>query len=92
MFNKNIIYYPKNIYLDLDFDKVKSDFNKLNTDCQDFGSIIIIKNPSTTVSINDIGKVQIFYDNINQSELNNNIKDIEKIFQNQINDFEIIMH
>lgn len=92
MFNKNMIFYPKNIYLSFDFDKIKDDFIKLNKNCQDFGSSIIIRNISTTINVNDIGKVQIFYDIIDKFELHNNIKNIENIFRRQINDFEIDMN
>jgi hypothetical protein len=92
VFKNSSIFYPKNIYLDLDFDKIKNSFDELNTSYQDFGSIIIIQDSYAIFSINDLGKVQAFYDDIDQTELKRNISNIENIFKKQINDFEIILN
>lgn len=92
MYNNNHIFYPKNIYTNIDFESIKKDIKKANEKYEDYGSIIILDNLSWFLSINNLGKVQLFYDTIDEESIKNTVKNIEKIFKKQIDEFEIALN
>ena len=89
MYNNNIIFYPKQIYIDLDFKNIKSNLSNMYKEHQDYGSIFIAQNTSYLMSINNIGKLQVFYDFIEEETVDEIISEIELEFRKQISDFEI---
>lgn len=89
MYNNNIIFYPKQIYIDLDFKNIKNNLSKTYKEHQDYGSIFIAENSSYLMSINNIGKLQVFYDFIEEETVDEIIFEIELEFRKQISDFKI---
>ncbi len=89
---KNInTFYPNNTYLNIDFEKIKDALKRdKNYNYKDCGSILIIHTPEFMFTLNYIGKIQVYYNCISNSIINEKIKEIEKMYRKQINNFKIM--
>lgn len=94
MFKNINSFYPNDIFPRLNFTKIKNDLKDLSlwqhsSLIEDFGSILIIENDSYYVTINNIGKIQIGYDFIDTKYMNEIVNNIEIIFKEQAQSFNI---
>ncbi|WP_039653726.1 hypothetical protein [Clostridium tyrobutyricum] len=92
MMNDIITFYPKSLYSNIDFEEIKKQFTADNIKFKDFGSIIIAYTSNYTISINDIGKMEILYNNnliVDKGKLEEQVKQIENIFKVQVQDFKV---
>ncbi|CAI3206084.1 hypothetical protein [Clostridium neonatale] len=89
MYSNNVTFYPKQIYIDLDFKNIKSNLSNTYKEHQDFGSVFVAQNSTYLVSINNIGKLQVFYNFIEEKTVDEIISEVELEFKKQISDFEI---
>jgi ureidoglycolate hydrolase len=89
MYKNCVAFYPNHIYPSLNFNTIKKSFKDLSNDYRDFGTIITIKNEELMISINNKGKTDIYYNNINDEALTSEVKKIESLFKEQIIDFKL---
>lgn len=90
MFKKSEIFYPKNAYIGINFEQIKNDLKKLKFDYDDYGSIFVIKKTNQYITVNNMGKTEIFYNDVENNNLNQSILQVEHIFKKAIKDFSII--
>lgn len=94
MFKNINSFYPNDIFPKLNFAKIKHDLKDLSlwqdsSLIEDFGSILIIENDSYYVTINNIGKIKIGYDCIDKTCIDEIVDNIEVIFKEQAQSFNI---
>ncbi|AXU27066.1 TPA: hypothetical protein ACKONR_003912 [Clostridioides difficile] len=84
-------FYPNNIYLKIDFLKIKRQLKSIyNNDLSDCGSICIIERKDYSLSVNSIGEVNIYYDLKFKQCVQDAIREIEGMFKSQIRSFYLI--
>lgn len=89
--DNNKIFYPQTIYLNINFDLIKKNIKNIYTKCEDFGSILAIYCDEYIISVNNIGKIEIFFDKeLDYAIIMKEISSIEFIFKKYINDFKIL--
>ena len=84
---KTKIYNPKLIYYNIDFDSIKCHLKKQYTDYRDYGKSLILLVKDCTISINNIGKIEVYYNKQYSYDI---IKNIEMLFKNQKSRFELL--
>lgn len=83
-------FYPNNIYLKIDFLKIKRQLKSIyNNDLSDCGSICIIERKDYSISINSIGEINIYYDLKYENKIQNIVDEIEQLFKSQVKSFRI---
>ncbi|ERK31850.1 hypothetical protein [Clostridium intestinale] len=88
MFKNSLTLYPDNIYMNLDFEKVKMKLKSDKKNIEDYGSLICISNYDSMIMINDLCKLNIYY---NDSKLvKREVDDITSIINEQIKPFKYI--
>lgn len=90
MYQNSQIFYPKSVYLDLDFNVIKENLKLIVPNYSDYGSIIVLKDDQYYYSVNDIGKVEVFYNELDNIQIEKSIKRIESIFRIFVDDFRIV--
>lgn len=90
MYRKSELFYPRKIYLDLDFEEIKNYLKRTSLNFDDYGSLLVLKEPDLILSVNKIGKIEIFYNDVSKERINNSIDKIEDIFRGFIDDFMIL--
>ncbi|NBI08380.1 hypothetical protein [Senegalia massiliensis] len=90
MYKNNEIYYPKERFLNLNFEKIKKYITHYDYLFKDYGSIILIQNSEIAISINHIGKTVFFYNGIEESKKEDYISIIEKVFSYETKEFKLI--
>ncbi|HGM3507136.1 TPA: hypothetical protein ACKOR7_001711 [Clostridioides difficile] len=84
-------FYPNNIYLKINFLKIKEQLKSIyKNDLSDCGSICIIERKDYSISVNSIGEVNIYYDSKFKQCAQDAVKDIELMFKSQIRSFYLI--
>lgn len=79
VYEHRAVFSPSQLYPDLNFKLLKEYlYNKINGDIIDYGSIVVISNENYSVSINNIGKIIIFYNKLNQDFANYIASDMSK--------------
>lgn len=91
MFSNNEIFYPRHIYLDLDFNKIKNNLKDICYKYEDLGSVFVIKSDNFYLSVNNIGKVEVFFNELKKDQLFESISKVEAVFKSHVDDF-IIVH
>jgi hypothetical protein len=89
VYKEQLSFNPNKIFLNIDFDRVKSEIKKQFVETEDYGSVILTKRDSFVVSINDIGKVIVLYDHLPKEELETVLGKIEKSFKKSVSSFEL---
>ncbi len=84
-----IEFRPKDVYPNLNFSLIKSRLILLTDKYEDYGSLLLLRYSNLAVSINDIGKVILYYDVYNKRKMIETLNVIEKAFQVEVEDFEI---
>lgn len=93
MYKYNKIFFPKEMFFSIDFDLIKQKIKKHYTEYDDFGSLLIVSADGTMISVNNLGKVEMFYNNSQQEKsIKTHISAIENIFKESIENFKIITH
>lgn len=90
MFQNNKVYYPEMIY-SIDFDYVKNILKGSNDIFTDYGSVIALNQKDMLLTLNNIGKIEVFYNSIDEGLLTEKVKDIENVVKKNIIDFKIKM-
>lgn len=88
-FVKTKIYKPKKIYYNINFDNIKRYLRVLYSNSKDYGSMFVIYTDNYTVSINDIGRIEIYYNKKEDYIADNTINKITNIFQNEKSEFRL---
>ncbi|HBG4840126.1 TPA: hypothetical protein KQF09_003251 [Clostridioides difficile] len=84
-------FYPNNIYPQIDFLKIKRQLKSIyKNDLSDCRSICIIERKGYSLSVNNIGEVNIYYDLKFKQCIQDAIRDIELMFKSQIRSFYLI--
>ncbi|WP_176345168.1 hypothetical protein [Priestia aryabhattai] len=83
---------PNNIYPSINFNKIKKQLKLISdtNEFKDYGSLFLLKNHQFAVSVNKIGKVYVFYNDIEKDEYSHTLESIEHIFKTEASDFKII--
>lgn len=89
MFKNNEIFYPNKTYFRLDFEAIKSGLMRLSKESQDYGSVFILKEKDCWISVNELGKIEFFYDEIPENQ-QDSIANIENVFRGFVEDFRIL--
>lgn len=90
LYKNNQIFYPQNLYLNINFENVKNELKYNYKEYEDYGSIISIFHNNFLMSVNSFGKIQVFYNAIDNKALVKGLNNVESIFQKQIKDFKIL--
>lgn len=78
---------PNQIFPYINFNHVKKQLRTISDDYVDFGSVFLIKNKNISVSVNEFGKIILFYNHYDENEITDSISFIEDVFKQQINEF-----
>lgn len=95
MFNQVQSFYPNDFFAKLDFSIIKTSVKNLNLwykdshVINDYGSILTIENKNYVITINSFGKIQYYYNSLDNDLINIIVVSIEKIFKEQIENFNI---
>ena len=89
MYKNNSIFYPKDIFLNINFESIKNELKLENKNFEDYGNIIIFKLDQYFYSINSFGKLQLFYNSLCQPNVNDLINTVENKFKKQVSNFII---
>lgn len=79
---------PNNFYSNIDFETIKNNIKISYPNVIDYGSIISIENASSYISVNRLGKFEIFIKS-DKEEIDNTIDEIVKLFKSQVEDFAL---
>ncbi|GED55187.1 hypothetical protein EDM54_02160 [Brevibacillus borstelensis] len=90
MFKINEVFYPHKTYIRLNFEAIKLSLMKLCEEFIDYGSIFVLKEKDYWISVNDLGKVEFFYDQLSENQKINSIANIENVFRSYVDDFKIV--
>jgi len=90
MYKFNTVFYPRDYYNNINFEKVKESFKKTHANYNDYGSIFYFQDTKYLLSINSHGKLQLFYNNVDKTFINEIVKKVENLFKEQISDFKIL--
>jgi len=90
MFSEEKSFYPNKIFIDFQLTDVKNHLNSSDIyKIKDFGSIVIAENNNYLITINNIGKVKLFYNSLDEKTLNSIIYDIEKSMKKTISELTL---
>lgn len=81
MFVYNKSFYFNDIFLRLDFLKIKKQLKLIDNDLLDFGSICIIEKEYYIISVNSIGEINVYYDLEYENKVYRIVYEIEKLFK-----------
>lgn len=80
---------PNQIFPYINFNHVKNQLRSISDNYIDFGSVFLIKNNNISVSVNEYGNTILFYNQYDESEINDSLFFIEDAFKQQINEFSL---
>lgn len=84
----HLIYKPNDFYININFEKIKNDLKILYKNVKDCDSIVIINiEDEMQISVNNFGKVELFFDTI--CEYTSHVAKIENLFKKQISCFNL---
>ena len=89
MRDKHIIFQPNSLYVNIGFESIKASIKNKYSEVIDYGSILAIQDDSYCISVNSIGKVELFI-NVETEVAMNIVNDIEMLFKQQISSFELV--
>lgn len=88
MYDKS--FYPNNIYPTIDFLKIKRQLKSIyKNDLSDCGSICIIERKEYSISVTDIGEINVYYDLEYENKVQSVVDEIEQLFKSQVKNFSV---
>lgn len=85
LYTQQIEYLPSPLYLNIEFEPIKADIAKISHDTLDYGSIILLKEKDYSVSVNKIGKITVYFNNVQPDKsLFEKIKEIFSVYKYNI--------
>lgn len=90
MYRNNHVFMPNNTYIGINFDFIKDNIASTFKDYEDYGSIIVVRNQEIMMSVTNTGKIQLFYDIIDNSVIERHITAVESLFKDQVCGFSLL--
>ncbi|MCC0716536.1 hypothetical protein IR152_14520 [Clostridioides sp. ES-S-0108-01] len=83
-------FYPNNVYPAIDFLKIKRQLKSIyKNDLSDCGNICIIERKEYSISINNIGEINIYYNLEYENKIQSIVDEIEQLFKSQVKNFSV---
>ena len=82
-YKNSIQINPRHHYFNIDFNSIKTSLSSSEKSVLDYGSIFVIQSNNNLITIDNIGRINVYFDKITPGEISSIIKPIESAFLQQ---------
>lgn len=89
MYKNEKIFYPIEFYYSIDFNFIKEKLKNHNEKYIDYGSIFVVEKKDYMLTVNEVGKIDIFYDDLDEKTILDTAKNVESLIKSQVKTFSL---